>query len=194
MDENKDFLLSDIDDDCTNALTGEKCPLLEEGICKGGWTSGYGGVPIEPPCCSMEPDENLTAWVSSYYSSLRRYEAIEDARIKAEKIKKQKAEIAKKRRHLVESYCYSELSLVKSLKKKIKVEEAAISNAELRVSAFNAANEFFRYSERLTVKPEAYLHLENLRKELLEAEQSLKLKQKEARATDAYKQIRLTHA
>lgn len=27
-----------------------ECPLKDEGLCPGGWTSGAGGIPIEPPC------------------------------------------------------------------------------------------------------------------------------------------------
>lgn len=36
----------------------EGCPLY--GVdCKGGWTSGAGGQPIEPPCCSWNGDEEI---------------------------------------------------------------------------------------------------------------------------------------
>lgn len=34
------------------------CPLYGTD-CKGGWTSGAGGTPIEPPCCSWNGDEDI---------------------------------------------------------------------------------------------------------------------------------------
>lgn len=36
----------------------EDCPLLGND-CPGGWTSGAGGTPIEPPCCSWNGDEEI---------------------------------------------------------------------------------------------------------------------------------------
>lgn len=39
-------------EDCTG------CPLYGAD-CKGGWTSGAGGTPIEPPCCSWNGDEEI---------------------------------------------------------------------------------------------------------------------------------------
>jgi len=44
-------LAKDIDD-CSN------CPLYKHD-CPGGWTSGGGGEPIEPPCCSWNGDEEI---------------------------------------------------------------------------------------------------------------------------------------
>lgn len=49
--EDKTVLAKDIDD-CS------KCPLYEN-ECPGGWTSGAGGNPIEPPCCSWNEDTKV---------------------------------------------------------------------------------------------------------------------------------------
>lgn len=38
----------------------EGCPLYRED-CPGGWTSGPGGTPIEPPCTSWSGDEEIYA-------------------------------------------------------------------------------------------------------------------------------------
>ena len=44
-------LAKDIDD-CSN------CPLYQND-CAGGWTSGGGGTPIEPPCCSWNGNDEI---------------------------------------------------------------------------------------------------------------------------------------
>ena len=36
----------------------DECPLYEND-CPGGWASGAGGVPIEPPCCSWNDDTEV---------------------------------------------------------------------------------------------------------------------------------------
>jgi hypothetical protein len=36
----------------------EECPLYKHD-CPGGWTSGGGGQPIEPPCCSWNDDDEI---------------------------------------------------------------------------------------------------------------------------------------
>ena len=35
-----------------------ECPLYEN-ECSGGWTSGAGGTPIEPPCCGWNDDDEI---------------------------------------------------------------------------------------------------------------------------------------
>lgn len=43
----------------------EDCPLYKND-CPGGWTSGAGGTPIEPPCCSWNGDEIIYAGMYDY--------------------------------------------------------------------------------------------------------------------------------
>ena len=51
-------LAKDIDD-CSN------CPLYKHD-CKGGWTSGGNGEPIEPPCCSWNEDTEVYEGMYEY--------------------------------------------------------------------------------------------------------------------------------
>lgn len=46
-------------DDCS------VCPLYEHD-CPGGWTSGGGGTPIEPPCCSWNDDDEIYEGMYEY--------------------------------------------------------------------------------------------------------------------------------
>lgn len=50
-DDDNIVLAKDIDD-CS------VCPLYKKD-CKGGWTSGGGGEPIEPPCCSWNKNDEI---------------------------------------------------------------------------------------------------------------------------------------
>lgn len=43
----------------------EDCPLYKND-CPGGWTSGAGGTPIEPPCCSWNGDEIIYEGMYDY--------------------------------------------------------------------------------------------------------------------------------
>lgn len=36
----------------------DECPLYEN-ECSGGWTSGAGGTPVEPPCCNWGDDDEI---------------------------------------------------------------------------------------------------------------------------------------
>lgn len=58
--ENEVIYARDIDD-CS------VCPLYEKD-CSGGWTSGGGGTPIEPPCCSWSGDEEIYEGMYDRYS------------------------------------------------------------------------------------------------------------------------------
>ena len=44
----------------------DECPIKDEGICPGGWTSGAGGTPIEPPCTSWDGDEEVDDYIEGY--------------------------------------------------------------------------------------------------------------------------------
>lgn len=49
---NDDIVLAKDINDCS------ACPL-HKNDCPGGWTSGGGGTPIEPPCCSWNDDKEI---------------------------------------------------------------------------------------------------------------------------------------
>lgn len=163
-----------------------ECPLKDEGLCPGGWTSGAGGIPIEPQCAEWDEEEDVEDYISSVYASIAAREEYED---RLWKEKQRKNEIAKKKRRYINSYCISERLTVKSLKKQIKNYENAERFASSLVAAFNITNEMFRYPERKEVNPAITEKLQTLREELEKAEQNLKDKQKECRNTEYYKNI-----
>lgn len=167
----------------------DECPIRDEGICPGGWTSGAGGDPIEPPCAGWDGEEDVEDYISSVYASIAAREEYEDRLWKEEQEKQRKNEIAKKKRRYINSYCISERLAVKSLKKQIKNYENAERFASSLVAAFNITNEMFRYPERKEVNPVITEKLQTLREELEKAEQNLKDKQKECRSTEYYKNI-----
>lgn len=72
--------LKELDGEC------DVCPIKEAGFCPGGWTC-YGGEPVEPPCTSIDEDEDLDVWVSEamyqrnvYEMYLRQQAQLEGAR------------------------------------------------------------------------------------------------------------------
>ena len=166
-----------------------ECPLKDEGLCPGGWTSGAGGIPIEPQCAEWDEEEDVEDYISSVYASIAAREEYEDRLWKEKQEKQLKNENAKKKRRYINSYCISERLTVKSLKKQIKNYENAERFASSLVAAFNITNEMFRYPERKEVNPAITEKLQTLREELEKAEQNLKDKQKECRNTEYYKNI-----
>lgn len=65
----------------------DECPIRDEGICPGGWTSGAGGDPIEPPCTNWDGNKNVRDYIEEFYASQLEYEEYED-RLFEEKQKK----------------------------------------------------------------------------------------------------------
>lgn len=46
----------------------EDCPLYDN-ECPGGWTSGAGGTPIEPPCCNWDDEDEIYDGMYDYDDS-----------------------------------------------------------------------------------------------------------------------------
>lgn len=174
--------LNEIEDDC------DLCPLLKEEICSGGMSGGPNG-PVEPPCCSMDGDEDLDTWVKDYLDRQRRRWEHEDKLLQEEKEKKRKKEVAKRRQQYMKIYTMHERHAVDGLKKAIKAHNEAESFARSMAFAINTTNEMFGYNERVHTDPETDIKLAALEKELIKAQAALKEKQKECRATDGYKAI-----
>ena len=172
-----------LDGDCSN------CPILKEGIYKGGWTSDGNGNPIEPPCTGIGEEEELEEWIEHYYDSVRRHEEFLERKWEEEQKRKRKNEIIRRKRLYSNAYCAAERAEVKLLKKRIRSEEKVLSLADSIVSAFNATNEVFGYSERKRINPIAKAEIENLKNQLKDAENRLKKKRKECRKTEKYKNI-----
>lgn len=167
----------------------DECPIKDEGICPGGWTSGAGGVPIEPPCTSWDGDEEVDDYIEGYYASILAREEWEDRMWEEKQKKERKNEIARQKRRYLKTYCFSENYEVKRLKKELKSYERAASLADSFATAFNITNEMFGYNERKQVNPVLTSKIESLKKELETANQKLKEKQKECRSTEEYKNI-----
>ena len=166
-----------------------ECPLKDEGLCPGGWTSGAGGIPIEPPCAGWDGDEDVEDYISSVHASIIAEEEYED-RLWAEKQDRQrKNKIATRKRRYINSYCISERVAVEKLEKQIKSYEGVERFASSLAAAFNITNEMFRYPERKEVNPAITEELQTLREKLEKAKQNLKDKQKECRNTEYYKNI-----
>lgn len=176
------MILSEIED-CS------ECPIKDEGICPGGWTSGAGGQPIEPPCTSWDADEEVEDYIQGYYARIQAREEYEDMLWKEQQEKKRKNEIARQKRQYIKLYCISERCEVKRLKKELASYEKAASLASSFVSAFNITNEIFGYAERKTINPQITTRINELKEQLEIAQRKLKEKQKEGRNTEKYKSI-----
>lgn len=86
--ENDNIVLAKDIDDCSN------CPLYKND-CSGGWTSGGGGNPIEPPCCSWNDNDEICEGIYSndtYEPSAREIEWENEYVLKQEQLQKAKRE------------------------------------------------------------------------------------------------------
>ena len=83
MSETK--LAKDIDD-CSN------CPLYKND-CSGGWTSGGGGIPIEPPCTSWNENDKIYEGMYDYEPSEGDLNWISENIAKKEQEQKEKKEL-----------------------------------------------------------------------------------------------------
>lgn len=166
-----------------------ECPIKDEGICPGGWTSGASGQPIEPPCASWDADEEVEDYIQGYYARIQAREEYEDRLWKEQQEKKHKNEIARQKRQYIKLYCISEQYEVKRLKKELASYEKAASLADSFATAFNITNKMFGYAERKVVNPQITAKINELKEQLEIAKRKLKDKQKEGRNTEKYKNI-----
>lgn len=167
-----------------------ECPIKDEGICPGGWTSGAGGQPIEPPCASWDADEEVEDYIQGYYARIQAREEYEDRLWKEQQEKKYKNEIARQKRQYIKLYCISERCEVKRLKKELASYEKAASLADSFATAFNITNKIFGYDERKVVNLQITTKINELKEQLKIAQRKLKEKQKEGRNTEKYKNIK----
>lgn len=157
------------------------CPF-HNNVCPGGWKSGYGGVPIEPPCTGWDrydDDTTLDEIYNDYCGAQRAWERELDEEFRIEQELKEKKEKATKTRKAMESYCYGERLDVKILNKRIKAQKKLIDRLECFVSAFNITNEIFRYEDRVNANPKLYKELEQMETDLAIAKEKYALKRKE---------------
>ncbi len=167
-----------------------QCPLMEEGICPGGWKASPEGEPVEPPCCSFEDDTDIEEWIKDYYAARKQHEEYMGRKYKEGLLKKQKLEAAKKKQRYMINYCFKERQAVETARKRLKLHKEAVSEGRSLAYAFNVTNEMFGYPERMRQNPETDNELKKLEYELDRAEKVLKEKQKEAKNTEGYRNIK----
>ncbi len=169
------MLVSEIED-C------EVCPLKEEGFCTGGWSSGAGGVPIEPPCASWNGDEDTDDLIDSYRDMEHRFDMWADEEKKKKREKEEKAEKAA----FIRSWSRSSVKRVNDIKKTIKaVESAKASFCSIR-HATSTVNKIFGYNGDNSGYSEDVIkrydsRLTELKESLEEAEDIARKKKQEAR-------------
>lgn len=154
------------------------CPLLEEEICPRGMTC-YGGEPVEPPCTCFDDDTDLNQWVIDYYKRLNYYEELEDARIKEERKRKERAKKAADTRRKMQWYCWNEIHELKQAKQELKAQLNLENFVKTVAEAVNFANATFHCEERLTVKPQVSEKVKLLQERVDEAKAAFDAKRKQ---------------
>ena len=163
------------------------CPFQKEGC--DGMTCGPNG-PIYPPCSDLDENETIEEKYENYMIQKAANEEYYQCLHKMELEKKEKAELAKKRRCFIKRACYKELNAVNSLKKRIKKLQNIVNRVDSYTLAINMANKMFGYKQRLGKNEELVKTLNELNAELEEASAKLKAKQKEIRKSTEYKNIK----
>lgn len=159
-------------------LPCEECPLYQENMCSGG-VKCYGGMPIEPPCCFVDADQDIEEWVRQKNLQILAYEEVEDIQARVLEQKRERQRKRKETTAQMKSYCWKERAEIKGIKKRIKAFEKAKSFAECMAIAFNSTNQIFGYEERKQVNPKLTSELDNLNEQLKTAEEKYKAKRKE---------------
>ena len=106
----------------------EECPLLHED-CPGGWTSGPGGSPIEPPCTSWT--DNQVIYAGMYSQAERDYSATERKWASETETLREEMERAERRSRDV------------AIAKQLIEENSRYPNARLRSSLFADGYDWF---------------------------------------------------
>lgn len=165
----------------------ELCPYMLEALCPGG-ISCYGGEPVYPPCTESDipDDKDLGELREELSRSIRLQEEREDERIRREKMRKERARKAAATRQEIKWFCHAELEEIQRLKKKINALESIKSFAKAFSFAVNTTNEIFQkaghtspeYEKRVNPKPEIDQEIEQVKKELLLAEEAYEQRRK----------------
>lgn len=123
----------------------ENCPLLGN-HCPGGMTSSPGGIPIEPPCCSWSPEDEISEekMDKEHESYIRELEE----EWEFEKKLRVKKEEAKKRRRESMLHVYSETKEINRLKRKY----AGLAKLRSLASAFSVTNEIMKIPKNVRVE------------------------------------------
>ena len=155
----------------------ENCPIRAAGLCS--W--GNSRALVDPRCAdeSIPDDMDIDEWIEQQESDLAYWDWREDKELEQRRKKQVAAQKSAETRRQMRAYCFSEIFLVRKLKKVIKQTEKYKSRAQCLVAAFNITNEMFGYDSQRQVDPEIDATLEVLNEQLKTAEENLKLKRKE---------------
>lgn len=142
-------------DDC------EQCPLKGE-FCKGGWTASPSGNPIEPPCTSWDPEEDIDDIYSSYSASQLAREEYEDRKWEEEKAAEIKRKKRLERAHQSRMATYSETRQISRLRRQIGKSLKFLSFVRGFSQAVSLTNDMFGYENAPPVeKPKHPLEIQN---------------------------------
>lgn len=158
--------LNEMNDPC------KECPLNETEYC-----NRRACMEDEPPCAWAEG--NIDEWIADVEDTNRRLDEAEDRRIREQE---RKAEIARKKEETerrMRLFCKQEIGAVKAFKKQYDELKKLVDYAICYAEATNFANEAFGYKERISVKPEVKVELEELKARLMEAQHIYEEKRKE---------------
>lgn len=155
------------------------CPLIEEGLCTGGFTSDGRGMPMEPPCCSWDPDEDIDQWIINFYERRRRAEEWADKKYREAQAKKERAAKAAKTRSEVRQYTSKERDELKMVERRLRVLERQIDFARSMAEAFNFADNMMGGKPRYVIPEKESQQIQQLKRMVKEAEARLKAKREE---------------
>ena len=136
-----------------------QCPWLGE-YCKGGMTSDGCGRPIEPPCCSWDPEEDIEDIYDSQAANESAYQDYISHEIEKEKAVKLKKEITKRKRRESSLLLFEENREIKRLRKQIEANNYLLC----LTNAFNFVSKTIGGSESKQ-KEKHVLEIENKRLE-----------------------------
>lgn len=174
------------------------CPLYGD-FCSGGM-SCYGGSPIEPVCTSLKPEEILQQVYDRFYIGRVNHEKWEDEQLEKQQEKERKNKVAAEKRRQFKWRNYNDLKDIKIRKETIKRLKDKIKDIErfkTFSSSVNIVNKMFGecgFSHPADIKYDftpQILELEQrillLENEIVEIKNKIKLKEKEFRVINKFK-------
>lgn len=145
---------------CEYNLDCSFCPLNQTYcFCEGGMVC-YGGMPIEPMCCSFNEDDVLQDIYDRFVSQEYTQTKAEEEREKQQKLKEEKSKQRKQKLHEYRFRNCRELEQIKLLKLKIKREKeriVALEDARRYISVTNSVNKIFGEANQPYIKEEPFV-------------------------------------
>lgn len=142
---------------CEYDLDCSVCPFNQTYcFCNGGMTC-YGGMPIEPMCCSFNENDVLQDIYDRFVWQDYAQTKAEEEKEKQQKLKEEKS---KQRKRKLFEYRFrngKELSQIRLIKQKIKAEEKIIDKIKYLMcftSAINSVNKMFREANQPNNQPD----------------------------------------